>query len=452
MLPQTDRPTAQPVAPAERLAPVDVLRGVALLGILAMNIVCFAWPFAGYEDPNYSGGDTPANRAAWMINGLVFAEKMVTLFSMLFGAGLVLMAERAAARGARFRWIYLRRIIWLLVFGVIHGYLIWFGDILVIYAGCGALLFFFRRMRPKLLIGLGVGLVLFGSLSQLAIHLFAGFTESVAAQAKAARAAGNLPAGLQEAVGNIWSEGFRPYFRPTPAEVAEETAAFRGSYLEIVANRAPSLALFQAVGLPLVLLWMVGGRMLLGMGLMKLGVFATTLSWRCYLLLVVCGYGAGVPLTLLGLFDLLQHQYDPTRAPWGALLLSLGTVPTALGHAAVVMLMCKAGALSRLTRSLAAAGRMALTNYLMQSLICTTLFYGYGVGLFGYLDRVQLWGVVLAIWLLQLVVSPLWLTFFRYGPAEWLWRSLTYWSFQPMRLHPKHLETLEPAPEQVERT
>jgi uncharacterized protein len=111
-------PAAVPVGPAERIAAVDVLRGFALLGILTMNIVAFAWPFAGYEDPRYSGGDTAANRAAWFVNQTVFSAKMMTLFSMLFGAGLVLMADRAAKRGASVRGVYYRRTLWLLLIGL----------------------------------------------------------------------------------------------------------------------------------------------------------------------------------------------------------------------------------------------------------------------------------------------------------------------------------------------
>src|SRR5262249_50951907 len=138
-------PAAAPVAPAERIAAVDVLRGFALLGILTMNIVAFAWPFSGYEDPRYSGGDTPANRAAWFVNQTVFSAKMMTLFSMLFGAGLVLMADRAAKRGASVRGVYYRRTLWLLLIGLVHGYLIWFGDILFFYAACGLVLYPLRR-------------------------------------------------------------------------------------------------------------------------------------------------------------------------------------------------------------------------------------------------------------------------------------------------------------------
>jgi uncharacterized protein len=180
--------------------------------------------------------------------------------------------------------------------------------------------------------------------------------------------------------------------------------------------------------------WAIGARMLLGMGLMKLGVFSATCSWQFYQLLALFGYGVGLPLTVIGSLDIMWKNFDTIDAPIGGLLFMLGTVPTALGHAAVVMMICKAGVLTWATPPLAAVGQMALTNYLLQSLICTTLFYGYGLGWFARVDRVGLWAVVIGVWALQLVISPLWLARFRYGPAEWLWRSLTYWKLQPMRI------------------
>jgi uncharacterized protein len=227
------------------------------------------------------------------------------------------------------------------------------------------------------------------------------------------------------------------YFRPSPEKVAEEINAYRqGSYWAIVRHRASDVLLFQLVGDLVLLPWGALGRMLLGMGLVKLGVLSAGRSRQYYRPLAVLGYASGLLLTASGLLDLFRHGYRPIDAPWGELLFELGVVPVALGHAAVVMLLYKAGAQGWLAPRLAAVGRMALTNYLAQSLLCTTLFYGYGLGLFGRVGRVGLWGVVLAVWALQLLASPAWLRRFRYGPAEWLWRSLTYWRWQPLSDRP----------------
>ena len=151
-----ERPRALPVAAAERVVAVDVLRGFALLGILAMNIVAFAWPEAAYDNPTRGGGFSGLDRVIWVFNHLFFEMKMMTLFSMLFGAGLVLMGERSDHRGASLRGVYYRRCLWLLVIGLIHSYLIWFGDILVLYAECGLIIYLFRRWRPRTLIPVGV--------------------------------------------------------------------------------------------------------------------------------------------------------------------------------------------------------------------------------------------------------------------------------------------------------
>src|SRR5436305_12829970 len=144
--------TPDPVAPAERVTAVDVLRGVALLGILPMNIVAFAWPFAAYFDPTAGGGFEGRDRAIWIVCHLVFDQKMLTIFSMLFGAGLVLMGDRADARGRSLARVYYRRVFWLLAIGAVHAYLIWDGDILFAYAECGLLLYPFRRRSPRTLI------------------------------------------------------------------------------------------------------------------------------------------------------------------------------------------------------------------------------------------------------------------------------------------------------------
>jgi uncharacterized protein len=183
------------------------------------------------------------------------------------------------------------------------------------------------------------------------------------------------------------------------------------------------------------MLWDALGRMLIGISLVKLGVFSAERSRRFYLMMMVAGYGVGLPVVALGGYQAIQHQFDVIYLFSGGMRYNdFGSIPVALGHVGALILLYTSGALAWLTRRLAAVGRMALSNYLMHTLICTTLFYGYGFGLFGKLDRVQLLGVVLAIWAIQLWLSPIWLKYFRFGPAEWLWRTLTYGKAQPMRV------------------
>jgi uncharacterized protein len=484
-------PKPEPVKAAERVASVDVLRGVALLGILAMNIVFFGLPAAAYDNPTRGGGETGINLAVWAFNHMVFDGKMMTIFSMLFGAGLVLMGERADARGARLGWFYYRRVLWLLVLGALHAYLLWSGDILVAYAQCGLILYPFRRRSAATLLIVGTLMM------SVLVPIAAGFdvalmfmqttaarvealpqpvvpnrvtwtTEAwaLAAQAQYCQsiAPGPAPylAALAEAVATarqkdkptkfeawiheFWTETVRPNMEPSKEKQEEafnkEVKVYqKDGYAGIVAHNAGQLLGSHTLGFVLAIIWMIGGRMLFGMGLMKMGVFSAARSRRFYVWLMIVGYGLGLPLVGYDTYALIQshfHYAQDLRS--GYFFNYFGSVLVALGHVGAVMLIYKAGLLHWLTFRLAAVGRMALTNYLMQSALCTTLFYGYGYGLYGKFERWQLACVVLAIWALQLAYSPIWLRFFRFGPAEWVWRSLTYWRLQPI------LRRSEPAP------
>jgi uncharacterized protein len=430
--------TPEPVAPAERVTAVDVLRGVALLGILPMNIVGFAWPFTAYFDPTAGGGFEGLDRVIWIVCHIVFDQKMLTIFSMLFGAGLILMGDRAAARGRPLARTYYRRVLWLLAIGIVHAYLLWDGDILVVYAECGLLLYLFRRVSPRTLIVIGAIGILIAALIGFGISFGIEFVRDTAAAAVAAEKAGEKPTEFQSSLREVWEKSVRAEVEPTPEErtkkLNKEIAAYRDGYFGIVRHRAPDLIGTQTFGFIFLFLWGIGGRMLVGMGLMKLGVFAAGRPARLYVGLIALGYGLGLPLVVYDTFALIRNGFATTtlfRSKMG--YNEIGSVLVALGHVGVVMLVVRAGALPWLTARLAAVGRMALTNYLAHTLICTTIFYGYGFGLFATINRTGLMGIVLAIWIVQLIVSPLWLARFRFGPAEWLWRSLTYWRMQPMR-------------------
>ncbi len=432
-------PKAKPVEAAERINSVDVIRGVALMGILAMNIVGFAWPWGVYEIPILDPDATSFDTALWALNHLIFDTKMMSLFSMLFGAGLVLMSDRAEGRQARIRGPYYRRLFWLLVIGLIHSYLIWDGDILVLYASCGFFLYPFRKLSAKTLIILGVALNL------LLVPIIVGggmfivpYLKATAKKVDAMRKEGKKPSTLQETLNGVWEE-MKKADDTSREEFLKEVLAYRASYPQIVRHRASDLFWAQTLGFVMGTSWFAGGRMLLGMGLMKLGVFSAALSRRTYLWMACLGYGIGIPLLAFDIFHEIQnhfflgHRLSHTMGCWPLLTL-YGSVPVVFGHIGAVMLICQSGALTWLTRRLAAAGRMALSNYLFDSIVCTTLFYGYGFDLFGAIHRPLLYVIVLTIWSLQLLVSPIWLEFFRFGPAEWLWRSLTYGKLQPIRV------------------
>jgi uncharacterized protein len=430
---------AQPVAESERVQAVDVLRGVALLGILVMNIPTFAWP-GMMDSPLLNGSFQDLDRALWIIQHVVFETKMMTIFSMLFGAGLVLMSDRAATRGASLTGRYYRRVLWLMAFGAIHGYLIWAGDILFWYGACGLLLYPMRNWSPRVLIGLGLAMNLVIALIALPIGIGIFLLRQTATDDEANPQRPAASSGLEQELRTVWTK-MQPKLEPSPEnqtqERQKEIDIYQGNYVGILQHRVPLVLTMETFGLVFFGWWLCGGRMLIGMGLMKLGVFSASRTSRFYLGLLALGYGIGLPLVLGSTWFLIHDRFRIVSEILDIGVLNfLGGLAMALGHVAVVMLLFQAGVVGRLQRALAAVGRMALTNYLTHSLVLSTLFYGYGLGYYNQVNRATQMGIVLAIWVFQLIASPIWLSYFRYGPAEWLWRSLTYGEAQPMRHEP----------------
>ena len=412
MTSSSDRPDAGPVVETARIDAIDVLRGFALFGILVMNVQSFAMPQAAYFNPTAYGDLEGANLHVWLAGRMLADQKFMTIFSMLFGAGIVLMAGRAEARGGAGR-VHYRRMGWLLVIGLLHAHLLWFGDILFTYAVCGMVVYPLRHLSPGRLAALGATLLAVGS----ALSVGTGMS---------------LPYWPDDALAAFTSEAWRP----TPELIEAELAAYRGGWLEQQPGRSAGALVFQTFLLITWGFWRAGGLMLVGMALFKGDVFAARRSPRFYAKLIAAAVAVGLPLQAYGLsldfargwplwsfFIGMQFNYWPSIA-------------VSLGYVGLVMLACRTAALGRLTRPFAAVGQTALTNYLLQTVLCTTIFYGHGLGWFGSVDRVGQIGVVAGVWALQLVASPLWLRRFRFGPAEWAWRSLTYGARQPLRRTP----------------
>jgi uncharacterized protein len=428
-----DMETATPILSSERIDSIDVLRGVALLGILPMNIPWFALPGIAFLNPTLAGGFSGANFVAWVVCYVLFDEKMMTIFSMLFGGGLVLMTERMRQRGCSPAAFFYRRSAILLLIGLAHAYLLWAGDILVSYALCGMLVYPLRKLSPKSLIVVGL-LVMLPS-AWLSRNKSASFAEArdAAGRVQTAQAHGETSSDTDLALAQEW-DGIQNGFRPTSREIAATIAEHRqGSYWQLALHRAPNALGVETTKFGRTFIWTITGRMLIGMALMKLGVFSAQRSPRFYRALALAGYGLGLPVVGVGAYRLIQHDFDVVYLFGGGTEFNdFGSLLVALGHIGTVVAIHQAGLARWLTRRLAAVGRTALSNYLMQSVICSMLFDGYGFGLFGALDRVELLGVVAAIWVWQLWCCPLWLNYFRFGPVEWLWRSLTYRHAQPM--------------------
>lgn len=422
-----------PVTETERLVAIDALRGVAVLGILVMNIYAFAMPFVAYQNPLAYGGTEWYNLGTWFFTHIFFDQKFMTIFSILFGAGLVMIMTRAEARGSKYGSIWYRRNFWLLLIGAAHGYLIWMGDILYHYAFMGMLIYPMRNRSPRALVISGGVLLAFGMLMS-----FAGGSQMLKLQASSAeivqmQEAGEVLTDEQAATLEQW-EAMAMFMKPPGEQVAEDMAAYTGDYKGIVEHRLPTVQMMQTQALIGFIFWRVGGLMLIGMALMKLGILSGERSTGFYRKMMLLGYGFGLPVVLYSAWSLQAHQWDMTYIfRIGGQANYVASLLIAFGHISLVMLIVKSGALKRFMNRFAAVGRMAFTNYLMHSIILTTVFYGYGFGLYGQVPRAWQMAFVAAVLSFQLWLSPLWLQHFRFGPAEWLWRSLTYWKRQPMR-------------------
>jgi uncharacterized protein len=426
-------PAFGPVTTGDRIEGIDTLRGFALLGILVMNITGMAFPFAAYFNPMVYGGSTGVNFGAWVFAHLFFDLKMMGIFSMLFGAGLILMTERAQTAGRPFGRIYYRRIFWLLLFGLAHAYLLWHGDILVTYALCGSFLYLFRRRSARTLIISGLSVLVFGALLSTGGGFAQGQLRTVVQEIETKVAAGEEMTPRRQALIDQW-EGVRHSFAPTPEEIDKTVETMRGRSGDVLKANVREAIGMHTQAIPFMLFWRAMALMLLGMGLMKAGVFTAQRSRRFYRNWVIVGFGLGLPVIALGIWQWRLHDYDFISS---FLVDSqynyFASVLVSMAYVGLAMLVCQSGKLAGMRARLAAVGRMALTNYVLQSVIGVTIFYGYGLSLYGRIGRFNLWWFILGIWILQLVISPWWLSRYRFGPAEWLWRTLTYWRKQPMR-------------------
>jgi uncharacterized protein len=406
--------------PGRRIATLDIVRGVAVMGILAMNVVAFAMPEAAYMNPAAYGTRGPADLASWAFSFVLFDGKMRGLFSFLFGASILLVIERAEAAGGDPAIVHYSRMFWLLVFGLIHFYLIWYGDILSLYAPVGMIAYFFRRQAPVALVGMALGLI------AVQFLLFAGLAFSFHQAAADAAGPHASAAAVRE-----WAEMQEGLGLYTPAQLAEILARFRGSYGGIVAHMIHEQAIepLRSLG---IFGWETLGYMLLGMAALKSGFLTGAWTNARYLRVMLVGFGVGIPAYAALAWLQLSGGFDvPGILTWG-LAATVPLRPLLIAAIAAAIILATRGG-GPLVARIAAAGRAAFTNYLGTSLLMTALFYGYGGGLFGTLSRSQLWLPVVATWVLILLWSKPWLDRFNYGPFEWLWRSLARRRLQPMR-------------------
>ncbi|HMC92755.1 MAG TPA: DUF418 domain-containing protein [Allosphingosinicella sp.] len=404
----------------DRILTLDVLRGVAVMGIFSVNVIAFAMPEQAYFNPSAYGGATGASLATWALNFILIDGKMRGLFSLLFGASTLLVITRAEAAGLDPRRVHFTRMAWLLVFGLCHFFLLWYGDILTLYAVMGFLLWPFRNRPVRTLLYWAVGLLLV-DLAAMTLFAFAFV---------AAEAAAHAPHATAAAV-TAWNEMGHEFSIPAPDALARDLALYRGHWTGIVAHR-----IHAEWNLPLIQLLLGGaetlGYMLLGMAGLKSGFLTGAWEARRYRRIAALGLAIGVPA-----FALLA--WNGWRSGFGGAIVFVDAFAAAApfrlammaAYAALIVLLARNAGWLR--DRIAAAGRAAFTNYLGATLFASLLFDGYGLGLYGHIERWQAWLVAPCFWAAMLAWSKAWLDRYRYGPFEWLWRSLSRWSPQPMR-------------------
>ena len=389
---------------------MDVLRGIAILDILIINIQSFSMIGAAYINPTAYGDLTGMNKWVWVLSHVFADQKFMTIFSILYGAGIVLITRKAESKGRLAVGLHYRRTFWLLGIGWMHAYLLWYGDILVTYGLCVLVVFLFRKASPRKLLIIGLLVISVASV----LYFFFGWSVSY------------WPTESYQETMKSW--------KPGAELIDKEISAYQGGWMTQMSQRVPASFLFQTSIFLIWFGWRAGGLMLVGMALFKWGLLSAERSKRFYVTLMGVGFGVGLPVVTIGVIRNFAAGWSLEYSMffgwqfnyWGSLFVSLGYI-------CAVMLIFKHLSNRKIIRLFAVFGRTALTNYLVPTFICTTIFYGHGLGLFGQVERSQQMLIVIGVWSLQLLVTPIWMRYFKFGPVEWLWRSLTYLKRQPIR-------------------
>lgn len=409
--------TPEPTTPAERIHSLDIIRGFALLGILLMNIEYFQKPMQAVVfgfDTTQTGIDYAV---AWFVYMFV-QGKFYTMFSLLFGIGFVIFLDRALAHGAAPRVLFARRLLGLLLIGAAHAFLVWSGDILLMYAVVGFLMLFFARTPAKRLWKWGIAFLLFAPalmwLGAVGIEF-----------------AMNTPDGPKMAA------EFEANRAAIMADVAHGHVVYgSGTYLDAVAWRIHEWTTLYGGGGWLFFSTSIIGLFLIGASFGRAGVFsAPGGSAPLFRRLALFGFLIGIPAALyVGMNATSVEMIYPTID--GAKVFSAATVANlalCLAYVSSIALLLQRAAPARILSRLGPAGRMALTNYLTHSVVFTLLFYGYGLGLYGEYGRAATTVMALVLFAAQVWFSRWWLERYRSGPMEWVWRTMTYGRLQPLR-------------------
>ena len=422
----------EPVAESKRIRSIDTLRGFALLGILLLNIIAFSGPIAAYFDPSADNEVSGLNLAVAMFVDIWGEGAFRAIFSMLFGAGLLIFLAKPVAEEGRLKSLYYRRT-WLLVaFGLFNAYiLLWFGDILYTYGVTGLVLYFFRNLSAHKLALCSTILFLFLALIHTSQYFYTKALYTDYREVVLLPEGNELSEAQKQSLEN-WDE-FLQNQQTTPEQIVLEANARSEGYIENFIFTAPINIMFQTAIFLINGFWDAAAMMLLGMALMKWNVFDASRELSFYLKMMLFGFAIGLVINSWEEVVYLSSGFEPFLSATARPTYDLGRLGMALGYIGMVMTLCKLDVLPKVRHAFACVGQMALTNYLAQSVICNTIFLGFGFGMWGKMQRYEIYFVVIGIWIFQLLFSVAWLKKYRFGPAEWLWRSLTYRKRQPLR-------------------
>jgi len=422
----------KPSVLTSRIDIVDIIRGVALLGILVINIPYFSLP-TGYSQ-EFRNDPSTMNFWALMFNGVFFEGKMRALFSAIFGAGIILFTINKERTGKSATKLFYIRMAWLAAFGLIHAHLLlWPGDILYFYGLIGMLAFLFRKMKPVYLmmgvpVVIVVGFVAGSIYSNHYRQIRLSYNEAITV-----KETGDTLSEKQQNAIVAWKRVEREMM-PNEKNIAERTDAMKGSYAD-VAGWVRKRAFESQTKYFVFSIWDMLALMMLGIALYKIGFFTGQWSRKQYIQTLLIGYGFGIPMVVFSRIYYMIHMpdipatiafFEANAIDWVALLYDFQRILIMMAHVSLLILIYKVGYLRWLMNALKAVGQMAFTNYVMHTVFCTLFFYGYGLNYFAELEYFQVYFVLTVIWLIQLIVSPLWLKYFLFGPLEWAWRCLTY--------------------------
>ena len=410
----------RPIKLTERIEVLDVVRGFSLLGILLLNIIAFGLVSQSYINPSLDLPDSfTIDWAIWGIIEVTAEGAMRGIFSILFGAGIVLFCANKSQADQK---LFLRRNFFLLCFGIIDAYfLLWYGDILITYAVAGYILYYLRNLTGKTLLKIAVAILCFTAFLNFLGKEVITYSKDAYTEVNSFEQTDLTEEQILWA--EAWDE-FRVNYQPNEVEINAEVLQRRGSYAEIFEWNAErkNIVIYS---LPFYL-WDIFLMMVLGMALFKLGILQGERSLSFYKKLAAVSFAIGLSVNFIELYLFTSSGFDYRYSRVFLSSYDLGRLGMALGYISVVNIVIKADVLKVVRQKLQNVGRMALTNYILHSIICMVLFTGVGFGLVNEISRANLYLIVIAIWVFQIYFSGYWLKRYQAGPLEWLWRSATY--------------------------